>query len=291
MGDCDLAKILRLKLDNPLENVSSSTINHSLNQDLSNSFDTPGKLDIPFTRYYWREMLCCVAAIHAHNVVHSDLKPANFLLVQGHLKLIDFGIANAIDIENTVNVHRDSHVGTPSYMSPESLQDSSQSSPGSDGEGVQVSMGKLMKLGCPSDVWSLGCILYQMTYGKPPFAHIPNPLHRVMAIINPSISISYPPTGVGGIRVPPELRRTLKNCLNRDPTKRPTVRQLLSERDPWLHPECQEELRIGEELLGQIIWNVARRFRDRGKVEPTDEEVGRYAGSFYEKIREWAEEG
>ena len=62
-------------------------------------------LDLSFTRYYWKEMLECVAAIHRYDVVHSDLKPANFLLVHGSLKLIDFGIANVIQ-DDTVNVHR-----------------------------------------------------------------------------------------------------------------------------------------------------------------------------------------
>ncbi|PGH26659.1 hypothetical protein AJ80_01605 [Polytolypa hystricis UAMH7299] len=46
--------------------------------------------DINFTRFYWKEMLKCVAAVHAYKVVHSDLKPANFVLVKGHLKIIDF---------------------------------------------------------------------------------------------------------------------------------------------------------------------------------------------------------
>src|ERR1700761_5476490 len=173
MGESDLSRILRLKLD--------------LDHNTSGSSSTTSKLDIPFTRFYWQEMLTCVAAVHAHDIVHSDLKPANFLLVHGQLKLIDFGIANAIDIENTVNVHRDSHVGTPNYMSPESLQDSSATQAQQSevsGSNIQVSMGKLMKLGKPSDVWSLGCILYQMVYGRPPFAHIANPIHRVMAIIN-----------------------------------------------------------------------------------------------------------
>ncbi len=84
------------------------------------------RLDPVFIRHYWKEMLECVQAVHARDVVHSDLKPANFVLVKGRLKLIDFGIANAIQTEMTVNVHRETQVGTPNYMSPESLMDSHQ---------------------------------------------------------------------------------------------------------------------------------------------------------------------
>jgi serine/threonine-protein kinase TTK/MPS1 len=70
------------------------------------------KSDPRFTQFYWKEMLECVAAVHRHDVVHSDLKPANFLLVKGSLKLIDFGIANVIQ-DDTINVHREHQVGTP----------------------------------------------------------------------------------------------------------------------------------------------------------------------------------
>ena len=49
-------------------------------------------------RTYWNQMLNTVQAIHTKGIIHSDLKPANFLFVEGKLKLIDFGIANAIQV-------------------------------------------------------------------------------------------------------------------------------------------------------------------------------------------------
>ena len=263
LGESDLARIIRLKLDG-----------------------LDAQLDLSFTRYYWKEMLECVGAVHEYDIVHSDLKPANFVLVQGSLKLIDFGIANAIETDHTVNVHRDSHIGTPNYMSPESLEDSAGGAQGMLSNGHAA---KDMALGKPSDVWSLGCILYQMVYGRPPFAHIANQMARVLAIVNRSYSISFPDHGVGDVRVPPGLKATLKRCLNRDASRRPTVAQLLDEHDVFLFPDAGEDLRIPQELLGQIITRVADRFRDPNKPAPTEEEIRQYPASFYEKIRQLLE--
>ncbi|EOD50051.1 putative checkpoint protein [Neofusicoccum parvum UCRNP2] len=265
IGESDLARLLRMKID-----------------------PEDAALDLSFTRYYWKEMLECVSSVHEYDIVHSDLKPANFLLIQGRLKLIDFGIANAIDIDNTVNVHRDSHVGTPNYMSPESLQDSNASA--RHGPNGDSSLGRCMKLGKPSDVWSLGCILYQMVYGRPPFAHIPNQIHRVMAIVNPNVTIDFPSHGLGNVRVPTGLKKTLKRCLQRDPSRRPTIPEMLSERDEFLCPDAGDDLKIPEALLGQIIQRVADRFRDQSKPMPTEEEIRQYPGSFYAKIRDLLEE-
>ncbi|KAL0936465.1 checkpoint protein [Colletotrichum truncatum] len=222
------------------------------------------KFDPVFVRFYWKEMLECLQSVHQFDIVHSDLKPANFVLVKGRLKLIDFGIANAIQTDETVNVHRETQIGTPNYMSPESLMDFN-----APRGGRVPGRPKLMKLGKPSDVWSLGCILYQLVYGIPPFGHIANQMARCQAIINWDHVIEFPARGMGGIPVPPSLIRTMRRCLNREVHMRPTCEELLHETDPFLYPNelSEKALPIDEELLGRIIQSVVTRCRERMPTE------------------------
>ncbi|XP_064617478.1 dual specificity protein kinase TTK-like [Liolophura sinensis] len=149
LGDTDLASLFR---------------NASKSKDI-----TPSLMN-----YYWEAMLKAVKVLHKEGIIHSDLKPANFLLVKGQLKLIDFGIANAIQQDRT-SVVRDAQVGTLNYMSPEAIADSCGGMT-MDGSGrVQPRY----KIGVKSDVWSLGCILYNMVYGRTPFQLITKPHDEV----------------------------------------------------------------------------------------------------------------
>lgn len=269
--------------------IGESDLNHVLSQRIH---PEDARFDLAFTRFYWREMLTCLSAVHDHDIVHSDLKPANFLLVQGQLKLIDFGIANAIDIDNTVNVHRDGNIGTPNYMSPETLLDSNAAM-----RQAGAPVAKLIKFGKASDVWSLGCILYQMTYGRPPFAHISNQMSRIQAICNPSVVIAYPIQGVGAVVVPRSLRTVLRQCLEREPAKRATVEALLSRSEPFLNPDAQlanweldesgrKAVPMTEELLGQILQRVVERCKDAKRGPPSDAELRTYPRGFLDRIRD-----
>ena len=99
-----------------------------------------------------RQVAGALAYAHQHNVVHRDIKPENILLESGEAVVADFGIARAISAAGGDKLtHTGIAIGTPLYMSPEQAT------------GVGALDGR-------SDVYSLGCVLYEMLAGHPPFS-------------------------------------------------------------------------------------------------------------------------
>ncbi|KAG2732356.1 hypothetical protein G9P44_004773 [Scheffersomyces stipitis] len=230
---------------------------------LQNKLSMHKELDLNFVKYHAIEILNCVKAVHQSGIVHSDLKPANFLFVRGILKIIDFGIANAVP-DHTANIYRESQIGTPNYMAPEAWVEVSQTFPGLPITDQNNSKQRnTWKVGKPSDVWSCGCMIYQMIYGKPPYgAYSGN--QRVMAIMNPQVKIQFGTKGLGGVAVPTSAIELMQNCLARNPNERWTIEQCLN--SDFLSPKIVSESFVRDLVHSAVNYGYNKRINGGGPM-------------------------
>ncbi|EPB76712.1 kinase domain protein [Ancylostoma ceylanicum] len=161
---------------------------------------------------YMVGILSAVRYLLDRNILHRDLKPGNILIgTDGHVKLADFGLAILKQDLNPMSVS-----GTPNYLAPEILMKRGHSE-------------------C-SEVWSLGCMLYCMLIGRPPFES--ESLDETYARIQAG-QYSYPPWS----KISDEARDLINACLIHTANFRPTVKEIQD--DPWIkmnHPVPENAL-------------------------------------------------
>uniref|UniRef100_A0A8C9WMB7 3-phosphoinositide-dependent protein kinase 1 n=1 Tax=Scleropages formosus TaxID=113540 RepID=A0A8C9WMB7_SCLFO len=124
-------------------------LSYAKNGELLKYIRKIGSFDETCTRFYSAEIVCALEYLHSKGIIHRDLKPENILLSEDmHIQITDFGTAKQLSSDSK-QARANSFVGTAQYVSPELLTE---------------------KSACKSsDLWALGCIIYQLVAGLPPF--------------------------------------------------------------------------------------------------------------------------
>jgi serine/threonine protein kinase len=159
-----------------------------------------------------RETAEGLAAAHAAGLIHRDIKPSNLWLqersgmvgaVPPPVKILDFGLARPVEADGRLT-QSGVVVGTPAYMAPEQA----------NGDAVDAR----------SDLFSLGCVLYHMTTGEPPFRG-----NRALAVMRAVAEHDPPSPHLVRPEVPPALSELIRQLLSKTPEGRPSSAQAVAD--------------------------------------------------------------
>jgi serine/threonine protein kinase len=163
-------------------------------ENLGRILERGGKLPIQRVLTIALELSAALGVSHSHGVTHRDIKPANVLINEdGGIKLTDFGIA-AADVMSTMT-STGSTIGTPLYMSPEQIQ--------------------VADIDSRSDLYSLGCLLYEMVTGSVPFSG-----KSTFEIFNGHVNETPEPIRSRVQECPEQLEAIIFKTLAKDPDDR-----------------------------------------------------------------------
>ena len=201
-------------------------------------------------KFYFIQIIQAVQHMHSFNIAHRDLKPENMMITKDgkYIKIIDFGSSLDIggtEFEKKIEEMKKKEkkrrpdfihfVGTPNYMAPECVHN------------------KFSDKRC--DLWSLGCILYDLYVGFPPFNGASEYL-----IFQKSIKAKYIfPEGI----VPPLAQDFIKKCIVVEPDKRLSLEEMLSH--PYLVNEVNDKNFLDE--IPQMTEEEKKYFEIRNKLK------------------------
>lgn len=170
--------------------VEADSVRHVLNRERCLSLEQAIQIA--------RQVADALAYAHAQGIIHRDVKPENILLQAGHAVVTDFGIARAVGQAAGDKLTASGiAVGTPAYMSPEQVAGEADI----DGR---------------TDIYSLGCVLFEMLSGAPPFSG-PN----AQATMTRRLAAAQPPSlRAAGPAVPDWVDRAVARAMARSPEER-----------------------------------------------------------------------
>jgi serine/threonine protein kinase len=167
--------------------------------ELGTLIDEEGPLDFRRAARTAAQIADALEIAHEKGFVHRDVKPSNVILTaENHVYLTDFGLTKRTETAAGLT-GADQLLGTVDYVSPEQIEGSEPDS--------------------RSDVYSLGCVLYEMLAGEPPFAAQKGGMAKMWAHVN----ADPPPVRSKAPDVPGPLEEVVKHAMARDPEARPTA--------------------------------------------------------------------